>query len=157
MKNKMVTNLVLVVFVLPIVLSIAFGTFVMADVLQSSDRNLSMWPMSNSNIVFNDESISIIGLEKQYSSSTPIQIQVKVDNSQFDCGDLYVTVYSGKHAVVTQNGFLQQCFDENNSFLPIDDNFSEIIDTPGQYELVVKMTDQNQKSSITTSGKFIIK
>lgn len=153
----MATRLVYIVFVLPVILSIAFGTVVMADVLQSPERELNMWPMSNSNTISNDESISIIGLEKQYSISTPIQIQVKVDDSQFDCGDLYVTVYSGKHAVVTQSGFLQQCFDENNSFLPIDDNFSEIIDTPGQYDLVVKMTDQNQKSTITTSSKFTIK
>jgi hypothetical protein len=153
----MATSLVYVVFLLPIVLSVAFGTIVMADVLQSTDRELNMWPMSNSDIVHNNKSISIIGLEKQYSISTPIQIQVKVDDSQFDCGDLYVTVYSGKHTVVTQNGFLQQCFDENNDLLPINDNFSEIVDTPGQYELVVKITDQNQKSSITTSGKFTIK
>ncbi|PIN82916.1 MAG: hypothetical protein COV65_04900 [Nitrosopumilales archaeon CG11_big_fil_rev_8_21_14_0_20_33_24] len=153
----MATRLVYVVFVLPIVISIAFGTVVMADVLQSPDRELNMWPMGNHNIMTNDESISIIGLEKQYSISTPIQIQVKVDDSQFDCGDLYVTVYSGKQTVVTQSGFLQQCFDTNNSLLPIDDTFSEIIDKPGQYDLVVKMIDQNQKSSISASGKFTIK
>ena len=153
----MATRLVYVVFVLPIVISIAFGAVVMADVLQSPDRELNMWPMGNHNIMTNDESISIIGLEKQYSISTPIQIQVKVDDSQFDCGDLYVTVYSGKQTVVTQSGFLQQCFDTNNSLLPIDDTFSEIIDKPGQYDLVVKMTDQNQKSSISASGKFTIK
>ena len=153
----MATRLVYVVFVLPIVISIAFGTVVMADVLQSPDRELNMWPMGNHNIMTNDESISIIGLEKQYSISTPIQIQVKVDDSQFDCGDLYVTVYSGKQTVITQSGFLQQCFDTNNSLLPIDDTFSEIIDKPGQYDLVVKMTDQNQKSSISASGKFTIK
>jgi len=152
----MATSLVYVVFVLPIVLSIAFGTVVLADVLQSPDRELNMWPMDNSEIIKNDEDISIIGLENQYSISSPIQIQVKVDDSQFDCGDLYVTVYSGKH-IVTQNGFLKQCFDENNSLLPLDDDFSEIIDKPGQYDLVVKMTDQNQKSTITTTGKFTIK
>ena len=152
----MTTSLVYVVFVLPIVLSIAFGTFVMADVLQSPDRELNMWPMDNSEIMKNDEDISIVGLENQYSISSHIEIQVKVDDSQFDCGDLYVTVYSGKH-IVTQSGFLKQCFDENNSLLPIDDDFSEIIDRPGQYDLVVKMTDQNQKGSITTSGKFTIK
>ena len=152
----MATSLVYVVFVLPIVLSIAFGTVVMADVLQSPDRELNMWPMGNSEIMKNDEDISIIGLENQYSISSPVQIQVKIDDSQFDCGDLYVTVYSGKH-IVTQNGFLQQCFDENNSLLPINDDFSAIIDKPGQYDLVVKMTDQNQKSSITASGKFTIK
>ncbi|EGP94286.1 hypothetical protein [Nitrosarchaeum koreense] len=152
----MATSLVYVVFVLPIVLSIAFGTVVMADVLQSPDRELNMWPMGNSEIMKNDEDISIIGLENQYSISSPVQIQVKIDDSQFDCGDLYVTVYSGKH-IVTQSGFLKQCFDENNSLLPIDDDFSEIIDKPGQYDLVVKMTDQNQKNTITTSGKFTIK
>ena len=152
----MATSLVYVVFVLPIVLSIAFGTVVMADVLQSPDRELNMWPMGNSEIMKNDEDISIIGLENQYSISSPVQIQVKIDDSQFDCGDLYVTVYSGKH-IVTQSGFLKQCFDENNSLLPVDDDFSEIIDKPGQYDLVVKMTDQNQKSAITTSGKFTIK
>lgn len=152
----MATSLVYVVFVLPIVLSIAFGTVVMADVLQSPGRELNMWPMGNSEIMKNDEDISIIGLENQYSISSPVQIQVKVDDSQFDCGDLYVTVYSGKH-IVTQSGFLKQCFDENNSLLPIDDDFSEIIDKPGQYDLVVKMTDQNQKNTMTTSGKFTIK
>lgn len=152
----MATSLVYVVFVLPIVLSIAFGTVVMADVLQSPDRELNMWPMGNSEIMKNDEDISIIGLENQYSISSPVQIQVKIDDSQFDCGDLYVTVYSGKH-IVTQSGFLKQCFDENNSLLPVDDDFSEIIDKPGQYDLVVKMTDQNQKNTITTSGKFTIK
>ncbi len=152
----MATSLVYVVFVLPIVLSIAFGTVVMADVLQSPDRELNMWPMGNSEIMKNDEDISIIGLENQYSISSPVQIQVKIDDSQFDCGDLYVTVYSGKH-IVTQSGFLKQCFDENNSLLPIDDDFSEIIDKPGQYDLVVKMTDQNQKNSITASEKFTIK
>lgn len=152
----MATSLVYVVFVLPIVLSIAFGTVVMADVLQSPDRELNMWPMGNSEIMKNDEDISIIGLENQYSILSPVQIQVKIDDSQFDCGDLYVTVYSGKH-IVTQSGFLKQCFDKNNSLLPVDDDFSEIIDKPGQYDLVVKMTDQNQKSTITTSGKFTIK
>jgi len=104
-KNEMATSLVYVVFVLPIVLSIAFGTVVMADVLQSPDRELNMWPMGNSEIMKNDEDLSIIGLENQYSISSPVQIQVKIDDSQFDCGDLYVTVYSGKH-IVTQRGAL---------------------------------------------------
>ena len=150
----MATRLVYVVFILPIVLSIAFGSVVMADVLQSSDRELNMWRVGPTN---NDKSIQIIGLEKQYPASTPIEIQVNVDDTFFDCGDLYVTIYSGKNTVITQSGFFKQCFDENNTLLPIDNEFSETIDTPGQYELVVKMNDQNQKSSITASGKFTIK
>lgn len=150
----MATRLAYVVFILPIVLSIAFGSVVMADVLQSSDRELNMWRVGPTN---NDKYIQIIGLEKQYLASTPIEIQVNIDDPFFDCGDLYVTIYSGKNTVITQSGFFKQCFDENNVLLPMDDEFSEIIDTPGQYELVVKMNDQNQKSSITASGKFTIK
>ena len=152
----MATRLVYVVFILPIVLSIAFGSVVMADILQSSDRELNMWRVG-SNTVIHDKSIQIIGLETQYLASTPIEIQVNIDDPFFDCGDLYVMIYSGKNTVITQSGFFKQCFDKNNVLLPIDDEFSEIIDTPGQYELVVKMNDQNQKSSITASGKFTIK
>lgn len=152
----MATRLAYVVFILPIVLSIAFGSVVMADVLQSSDRELNMWRVGPTTLI-NDKSIQIIGLEKQYLASTPIEIQVNVDDPFFDCGDLYVTIYSGKNTVITQSGFFKQCFNENNVLLPIGDEFSEIIDIPGQYELVVKMNDQNQKSSITASGQFTIK
>ena len=153
----MATRLVYVIFILPIVLSIAFGSVVMADILQSSDRELNMWRVGSTNTIIHDKSIQIIGLEKQYLASTPIEIQVNVDDPFFDCGDLYVVIYSGKNTVITQSGFFKQCFDKNNVLLPIDDEFSEIIDAPGQYELVVKMNDQNQKSSITASGKFTIK
>lgn len=149
----MATRLAYVVFILPIVLSVAFGSIVMADVLQSPDREISMWRVGSTN----DKSINIIGLEKQYLTSTPVEIQVKIDDSLFDCGDLYVTIYSDKNTVVTQSGFFKQCFNQNNALLPVDDKFSEIINVPGQYELVVKMSDPNQKSSITASEKFTIK
>jgi len=152
----MATRLVYVVFILPIVLSIAFGSIVMADVLQSPGRELNMWPVHSGNTP-NDKSITIIGLEKQYTVSSPIEIQVTVNDSVFDCGDLYVTIYYGEDTVISQNGFFKQCFVKNKSILPVDDRFSEVIDTPGQYELVVKMNDQNQKSSISVSGKFTVK
>ncbi|MGI0057830.1 MAG: hypothetical protein ACREAK_10730 [Nitrosarchaeum sp.] len=152
----MATRLAYVVFILPIVLSIMFGSVVMGSVLQSPDRELNMWRVG-SNTLTHDKSIQIIGLEKQYLTSTPIKIQVKITDSFFDCGDLYVTIYSEKNTVITQSGFFQQCFDKNNILLPINDEFSEIINTPGQYVLVVKMSDQNQKSSITASEKFTIK
>jgi hypothetical protein len=150
----MATRLVYVIFILPIVLSIVFGSVVMADVLQSSDRELNMWRVGSTST---NESIQIIGLESQYLASSPIEIQVKIDDPLYDCGDLYVTIYSGKSTVITQSGFFKQCFNENNSLLPVDDEFSEIIDTPGQYTLVVKINDQNQKNTMTASGKFTIK
>ena len=99
----MATRLAYVVFILPIIFSIAFGSAVMADVLKSSDRELNMWPIGSINTLSNDKSIKIIGLETQYSASTPIKIQVNVDDPFFDCGDLYVTIYSEKNTVITQS------------------------------------------------------
>jgi len=154
----MVTRLVYVVFVLPIVLSIIFGSIVLADVLQEPDRKLNMWPTSSNGTSSTLTAIEIIGLEKQYSVSTPVQIQIQVNDPSFDCGDLYITIYSsGTTTPITQSGFLEQCFAKNGEFLPVDDQFSEIIVKPGQYELIVKMNDQTQKNSITASEKFTIK
>jgi len=150
----MATRLTYVVYVLPIVLSITFGSVVMADVIQSSDRDLNMWRIGK--ISTHDNSIEILGLEKQYPISTPIEIQVKIDDSDFDCGDLYITIYSSNN-VITQNGFFNQCFGIDGSLLPIADEFSETMDVPGQYELVVKMNDRNQKNSIMASEKFTVK
>ena len=155
----MVTRLVYIVFILPIILSIIFGSIVLADVLQEPGRELNMWPNGPTNSTIPTvTSITIVGLEKQYTTSTPVQIQVKVDDSSFDCGDLYITIYSSETSLpITQSGFLEQCFAKNGEFLPIGDQFSEIIVNPGKYELMVKMNDQNQKSSITASEKFTIK
>ena len=64
--------------------------------------------------------IEIIGLSKQYSTSQPVEIQVKIDDMSFNCGDLYVTVYSsGKSNVITQGGFFEQCFEKENTMLPV--------------------------------------
>jgi hypothetical protein len=155
----MVTKLVYVVYVLPIVLSIIFGSVVLADVLQEPGRKLSMWPSDSNGMDSTLTSIEIIGLEKQYTTSTPVQIQVQVNDPTFDCGDLYITIYSSRTstAPITQSGFLDQCFAINGKLLPVDDQFSEIIAKPGQYELLVKMNDPDQKNSITASEKFTIK
>ncbi len=147
-----------VVYVLPIVFSVIFGSAVMVDILQDPGRELNLLQMGSFEERSTNESIQIIGLEQQYSISDPVQIQVIVDDLSFSCGDLYVTIYtSGKENTVTQSGYFEQCFDENNQFLPNKGRFSEIVDLPGQYELVVDMLDKNQKNSITTSEKFTVK
>ncbi|MFZ8908693.1 MAG: hypothetical protein ACO2YR_07220 [Nitrosopumilaceae archaeon] len=147
-----------VVYVLPIVFSVIFGSIVMADILQEPDRELNFMRFGEFEATSHNDSIEIIGLKKQYSTTEPIQIQVIVDDTKFGCGDLYVTIYtaSGKSAV-TQSGYFEQCFDDVNRFLPINERFSEIVDTAGQYEIVAEILDQNQKNSITTSEKFTVK
>ena len=153
----MVSSKLIVVFVLPVLFSIIFGSAVMADTLQKPDRELNMWPIS-----FSGESSShgsnlkIIGLSNQYLVSEPIEIQVKVNDISFSCGDLYITIYtSGKSDVVTQAGFFNQCI-ENGTLFPINDKFSKIITAPGSYQIVADIVS-NDLSNISTSGIFTVK
>ena len=153
----MVTSRQLVVFVLPVIFSIIFGSVVMADTLQKPDRELNMWPMSSSeNSSSHNSDLKIIGLSNQYLVSEPIEIQVKVSDTSFSCGDLYITIYtSEKSDVVTQGGFFNQCL-ENGNLFPINDKFSKIITVPGSYQIVADIVS-NDLSNISTSGIFTVK
>ena len=154
----MASRVTYVVYVLPIVFSVIFGSVVMADVLQEPGRELSFMRFGSFEEISQNEKIEIFGLKTQYTVDDPIQIQISVNDPSFSCGDLYVTIYpTGEKNAVTQSGYFKQCFDEENPFLPIDDKFSEIIDIPGNYEVVIDILDQNQKNSITTSEKFTVK
>ncbi|MEK0336738.1 MAG: hypothetical protein QQN65_03825 [Nitrosopumilus sp.] len=154
----MVTKKVLVVFVLPAIFSLIFGSAVMAEILQKPDRELNLWPVYFSEGFSNNyDSIEIIGLSKQYSTSEPIEIQVKINDSSFDCGDLYVTIYSsGKNDVITQSGFFEQCFEQGSTILPVGDKFSKVIDTFGSYEIVAEMVSK-KLMNISTSEVFTVK
>mgnify|MGYP006427214019 FL=1 len=153
----MVTSRQLVVFVLPVIFSIIFGSAVMADTLQKPDRELNMWPMSSSeNSSSHNSDLKIIGLSNQYLVSEPIEIQVKVNDISFSCGDLYITIYtSGKSDVVTQGGFFNQCI-ENGTLFPINDKFSKIITVPGSYQIVADIVSDDL-TNISTSGIFTVK
>ncbi len=152
----MASSKVIIVFVLPVIFSIIFGSAVMADTLQKPDRELNMWPMTFSGNSSHDSNIEIIGLENQYSVSEPVQIQVKINDSSFSCGDLYITIYtSGSSDVVTQGGFFNQCV-KNGNLLPNNDNFSKIVDSPGSYKIVADVVSTDL-SNISTSGTFTVK
>ena len=152
----MASSKVIIVFVLPVIFSIIFGSAVMADTLQKPDRELNMWPMTFSGHSSHDSDVEIIGLENQYSVSESVQIQVKINDSSFSCGDLYITIYaSGSSDVVTQGGFFNQCV-KNGNLLPNNDNFSKIIDSPGSYKIVADVVSTDL-SNISTYGTFTIK
>ena len=153
----MVTKKVFLVFGLPVIFSIIFGSAVLTDILQEPNRELNMWPMSFSEGTSHNAMIEIIGLSNQYSTSEPVEIKINVNDNSFDCGDLYVTIYSsGKSDVVTQGGYFEQCFEEGNYLLPIDDAFSVIVDTPGSYEIVAEMVSKELKN-ISIRGIFTVK
>ena len=152
----MVSTRLFVVFILPIIFSVIVGSIVMADTLQKPDRELNMWPMSHSE-TSHGSSIQIIDLSSQYSVSESIEIKVKITDSSFNCGDLYITIYnSEKSNVITQGAFFEQCFNSESNLLPIDDKFSKVINTPGSYDLVVDMISKDL-SNISTSGIFTVK
>jgi hypothetical protein len=155
----MASKRVFIVFVLPVILSIIIGSAVLFDVLQKPDRELNMWPMSNSEGVGTSHSspIEIIGLSKQYSTTEPVEIQVKVGDSSFSCGDLYITIYSSENNdVISQGGFFEQCFESGNNIIPVGEEFSKVIDTPGSYDIVTEMVSKQLKN-ISTKGTFTIK
>ena len=153
----MVSSKLIIVFILPVIFSIIFGSVVMADILQKPDRELNMWPMSFSEgSSSHDSSLKIIGLSNQYLVTEPIEVQVKVTDSSFNCGDLYITIYySGTNDVVTQGGFFNQCL-TNGDLFPINDKFSKIITVPGSYQLNANIVS-NDLSNISTSGIFTVK
>ena len=152
----MASSKVIIVFVLPVIFSIIFGSAVMADTLQKPDRELNMWPMTFSGNSSHDSDIEIIGLENQYSVSEPVQIQVKINDSSFSCGDLYMTIYnSDKSNVVTQSAFFNQCLKDGNLF-PINDKFSKVVSIPGSYLIVADIVSTDL-SNISTTGTFTVK
>jgi len=154
------TKVVYLVFLFPVIISLALGSFVMAEILNEPERELNMWPFkfSGTNKIQSD-SIKIISLQPEYSPSTPITIQVSVTDPMFDCGDLYITIYdlsSNPKQVVTQSGYFGQCFQKENLMLPIDDEFSEKINDSGNYEIVAEINDKHYKKTITISEKFTV-
>ncbi len=133
----------------------------MFDILQKPDRELNLWPISSSegfsNHDNNENKIEIIGLSPQYSVSQSVEIQVKVNDPSFDCGDLYITIHSsGKNEIITQGGFFTQCFDSRNSLIPVGDEFSTIIETPGSYRITADVISKDLVNT-STSGTFTVK
>ena len=154
-------NVIFVIFILPVILSFVLGGYVLAQVTSEPDRelNMSQFEMSNTPIV-QTGALKIIGLKGEYTTSESIEIEISVSDPFFDCGDLYLTIYdisSSQKVAFTQSGYFSQCFDRNNLNLPTEEKFSETIDTPGKYQLVAEINDENQQKTITVSKEFTVK
>ena len=61
---------IFIVFILPLILSIAFASVTMGGVLAMPDRELNMWPMGSE--ISSHSEISILGLEDSYSTSDDV-------------------------------------------------------------------------------------
>ena len=156
----MATKSVFAVYVLPIVCSIALASFVMADALQSPERELNMLQFGGSDsIIFSSGSLDFIGLNTEYLVTDTINFKIEITDDAFSCGDIYMTIYdinTSPKEVVTQTGYFKQCYSNNQNYLPIGENFSESLDS-GEYEIVVEVYNDNYKRNIITSTEIIVR
>ena len=63
--------------------------------------------------------ITLTGFSNEIVQNSNIEFSIKLSNPDFNCGDLYITIYdtsSSEKQVLTQSGFLKQCFIQNNNW-----------------------------------------
>ena len=145
---------VFIVFVLPVIFSVSLGAAVLNGIVEQPGRELNMWQFGGENHSSHGL-VGIVGLSEEYSTSEPVEIALQLDHLPFDCGDLYVTIYdTASNTAVVQNGFFDQCFDAQGMIHPVE--FSEIVDTPGSYELSVEIVSK-ELDVINGRGLFTVK
>jgi hypothetical protein len=156
-----VKKIAYLVFVFPVIASLIFGGYVLSDVLGQPDRKLNMWQFNFETQTGQqgDKAIRLLNLANSYSMSTPLNLRVIVNNTAFDCGDLYLTIYdknTSPSQVIVQHAYFSQCFAQDNSTLPIQDIFSPLIDKTGMYQIVAEMKDKTNQNSISVKADFSV-
>jgi hypothetical protein len=125
----------------------------MAETLSSSDRELNFLQFGGEAYISNSESgISLVGFNNEITQNTNLEFNIKFSNSDFNCGDLYITIYdvsTPEKQVLTQSGYLKQCFIQNNDILPVGENYSELISQPGTYEIYVEIFNEKYSENIS--------
>ena len=102
------------------------------------------------------ETMQIVDLQNQYASSDQIGAHVSISDAAFSCGDLYLTIYdvsTGQRKAIKQGAFFDQCYGSSGT-LPLQESFSENIDSPGQYLLEAQLFDENGDKFLTASQRF---
>jgi len=155
-----VKKIAYVVFVFPVIVSLIFGGYVLSDVLGQPDRQLNLWQFKVTSDIGQqqgDKQIRLVNLVSNYTVSTPLNFSVMVNDTSFDCGDLYMTIYDPNESpkqVVVQHAYFTQCFAQTNSSLPIQDTFSSVIDKPGIYQIMAQMKDKTNQNSISVMANI---
>ncbi len=155
-----VRKIVYLVFIFPITMSFIFGGYVLSDVLGQPDRQLNMlqFKFPSASIQQGDEDIRLVNFAQSYSALNPPSFSVRVNDTSFDCGDLYLTVYdldSSPRQAVAQNAYFSQCFAANNSTMPINDVFAPSVKS-GHYQIVAEMMDKSNQKSINVTASFTV-
>ncbi|MDE1842989.1 MAG: hypothetical protein KGH95_05000 [Thaumarchaeota archaeon] len=154
-----VKKIAYLVFVFPVIASLVFGGYVLSDVLGQPDRQLNMWQFKPTAHFEQqgDSTIRFTNLVANYTVSTPMNFRVMVNDTSFDCGDLYLTIYNpntSPQQIVVQHAYFSQCFTQGNSDMPIQDTFNPVIDKAGIYEIQAEMKDKTYEKSISVKADF---
>ena len=141
------------IYILPIVLSVSLGTAVMAETLSDSDRELNFLQFGGEGYTSSSKTdIRLIGYSSEITQNSNLEFSIKLSNSDFNCGDLYITIYdvsNSEKQVLTQSGYLKQCFIQNNNTLPVGEIYSELISKSGTYEIHVEIFNQNYSKNMS--------
>lgn len=154
-------KIVYVVFLFPVVISIILGGYVLSNVLAQPDRQLNMWQFNFVSAPNQQGSpdIRIANLNNTYSLSSPLAFTVRVNNTAFDCGDLYMTIYNintEPKQAVAQNAYFSQCFAASNSTLPISGAFAPVLNSTGTYQIEADMKDKSYQHDINVTATFSV-
>jgi len=159
--NILVKSSAFVIYILPIVLSVSLGTAVMAETLSDSDRELNFLQFGGEGYTSDSKSeISLVGFNTEITENSNLEFGIKLSNPDFNCGDLYITIYdisTSEKQVLTQSGYLKQCFIQNNNTLPVGESYSELISETGTYEIHVEIFNDNYSKNISTTETLRVK
>ena len=149
------------IYILPIVLSVSLGTAVMAETLTSSDRELNFLQFGDEGYTSSSKNvINLVGFNDELLQNSNLEFSIKLSNSDFNCGDLYMTIYDVSNSVkevLTQSGYLKQCFIQNNNILPVGENYSELIPESGIYEIHIEIFNEKYSKNISTTETLRVK
>ena len=150
-----------VIYVLPIVLSVSLGTAVMAETLSSSDRELDFLQFGERDSTHSSKNeIVLVGFDNEIMQNSNLEFSIKFSNSDYNCGDVYITIFdvsTSEKQVLTQSGYLKQCFIQNNNTLPVGEDFSEQISKPGTYEIYIEIFDQKYTNNVSMTETLRVK
>lgn len=137
-------------FVIPIVFSFIFGGSVLALAMMNAHGGI---------VSQISGSISITGIADDYTAPGTVTAQVSVSDPAYDCGDLYMTMFdvstSAKKSV-GQHAFFDQCYGTSGT-LPLNEEFSQKVEQPGQYLLVAQLFDKDGNKFLTAEKHLTVK
>lgn len=123
------------VFVIPAVFTVVFGSVVLASALDSLDRELNMWPAASHGTT---PYIEILGLQEEYAQDEIVELQLHVVGGLFDCGDVTIRIYNSVGGIVAENLYQSQCVLDGSQLLMLDGFPTSDIE-PGSYTITTIM------------------